>query len=298
MKYVKLLHNPKAGGREYTRDQLVSIIHAAGFNCRYSSTKSKGWEKLDPGRMDFLVVAGGDGTIRKVAGRLLQRRLLDKKIPISVFPLGTANNIAVTLGITHKPEDVAGTWSEACVKKLDAGRIYGIRKSKFFLEAFGYGVFPLLMKEMKKRNNNISDPQERQLTAWQALRDIITSFKPHFCKLLIDGIEHEGEFLSVEIMNMCSVGPNLNLAPLATPQDGKLDVVLITEQQREEFAIYIENKIRGREEPFVFESIKARHIEVYWDGTVMHSDEEIIRLKQPARIKVELLEGVLDFYTA
>jgi diacylglycerol kinase family enzyme len=108
----------------------------------------KDWEKIETSAVDFIVVAGGDGTVRKLAHELLDRRLIDKKLPIALLPLGTANNIAKTLGKKGEPEEIIQGWKEHEIKKFDVGRIEGIKKHKFFIERYGYGVFPRLMKEM------------------------------------------------------------------------------------------------------------------------------------------------------
>src|SRR5688572_2743151 len=110
MKSANLLHNPKAGGGEYSKKRLTALIRAAGFDCSYSSTKKRGWEKIEAADGDFIVLAGGDGTVRKVAGGLL-----DKNVPIGVLPLGTANNIAKTLGLhpdNMSIEDIIEAWSD------------------------------------------------------------------------------------------------------------------------------------------------------------------------------------------
>src|ERR1044072_2398775 len=106
MKIARLFHNPTAGEGEHTRKKLVSLMEAAGFDCSYSSTKKKRWEKIESKDTDFIVIAGGDGTVRKVAEELLDQKVLNKILPIGLLPLGTANNIAKTLNIPSDPEVV------------------------------------------------------------------------------------------------------------------------------------------------------------------------------------------------
>ena len=134
MKFAKLLHNPEAGEGDYSKKELISLIQSAGFGCSYSSTKKKGWEKIEAKETDFIILAGGDGTVRRIAAHLLDKRLLDKKLPIALLPLGTANNIAKTLGILGStPEEVIRQWTETNIKKFDVGRIYGLDEAEFFL---------------------------------------------------------------------------------------------------------------------------------------------------------------------
>lgn len=291
MKSANILHNPKAGEGEFTGKKLIRLIEASGLKCSYSSTKKRGWEKIEPADTDLIILAGGDGTVRKVAGELL-----DKKLPIGLIPLGTANNIAKTLGITGTVSEIIEAWNHRNIKKYDIGRIYGLKKSGFFLEGFGYGVFPRLMKEMKNKTENMSNSTERNInTALEELHDIILTSKARYCKIALDGADYSGKFLLAEVMNTQSIGPNLNLAPFADPGDGSFEVILISERQRDEFANYVLNKLNGIEQPPVFNILKAKNLEIYWEGKLLHVDDEIIQLKEPVEIKIKLQEGVLEF---
>jgi diacylglycerol kinase family enzyme len=291
MKIATLLHNPKAGEGEYTKKKLTSIIQSRGFRCSYSSTKRKGWEKIESADSDFIILAGGDGTVRKVAGKLL-----DKKLPIGLIPLGTANNIAKTLGITGDARQIIESWQDKNVKKYDVGRIYGLKKADFFLEGFGYGLFPRLMKEMKKHEERLTDSPEQNLKlALEVLHDIILQSKARYCKITVDGADYSGKFLLAEVMNTQSIGPNLNLAPFADPGDGSFEVILISERQREEFAAYVHNKLHGVEQPPIFNILKAKNLEIYWEGRLLHVDDEIIQLKDPKEVRIKIQEGVLEF---
>src|SRR6187402_2942275 len=82
LKSAKLIHNPTAGEAEDVTEHLIDGIENAGYSCSYSSTKEDGWEKIDTKQTDFLIVAGGDGTIRKTV-----LAFLDKRLPIGLIPM-------------------------------------------------------------------------------------------------------------------------------------------------------------------------------------------------------------------
>jgi diacylglycerol kinase (ATP) len=297
MKFAKLLHNPEAGHGEYGKKELISMIQSAGYGCSYSSTKEKGWEKIESKDTDFIILAGGDGTVRRVSGELLNQKLLDRKLPIALLPMGTANNIAKTLGLAGiEYEELIGKWNEKSIKKFDVGRIYGIKKTKFFLESFGFGIFPDLMEAMRKFDKEPGDPEKNLQTALEKLHTIIMKAAAHYCKINIDGVEHKGNYLLVEVMNTTSMGPKLQLAPLADPGDGFFDVILISEKQREQFATYVENKLAGKEEAPFFNLLRAKRLDIFWDGTAAHVDDEMIELKKPGEIEIDLRQGLLEFF--
>jgi len=130
----------------------------------------------------------------------------------------------------------------------------------------------------------------------KVLHEVIFRANSKYCKIKIDGLEHKGNYLLVEVMNTTSIGPKLNLAPLADPGDGKFDVILISEKQREQFAEYVEKKIQGEETVSFFELLRAKKLEIFWDGVKAHIDDEIVQLKHPTSIEIELLHGLLEFF--
>ena len=295
MKIAKLLHNPTAGDEEHSKQHLVSMIEANGFECRYSSTKKKGWEDIEEDT-DFIICAGGDGTVRKIAQELLNRKILSKIWPIGLLPMGTANNIANTLEIRGETESIVKAWNEEKIKNFDVGIIYHGADISFFLESFGYGIFPYLMKEMKKIDDDeFSSPEDKIHQALKKMHQIVLSYESRYCHLVIDGIDYSGKFLLAEVMNIRSIGPNLYLAPQADPGDGQLDVIVVPEAEKDKFADYLLNKINGFEETFKFTAVKGKEIEISWEGTHVHVDDEIFKIGKADNIKINLKEGLLEF---
>lgn len=295
MKYAKIIHNPGAGNGEPNQKKLISLVESSGYKCNYSSVKKEGWEKLKFKKEDFILVAGGDGTVRKVARQLLGLKLLEKPLPIALLPLGTANNIANSLKISEEQEAAIKTWKFENITSFDVAKVHGLEEPTFFLEGMGFGIFPELIRKMKKSKKMEEPPKLKLARSLELLLEIILSYKPKPCQLKMDGMECSGKFLLAEVMNTPSIGPNLKLAPSANPGDGELEVVLIPEGQREEFAAYVRNKIAGREAPPFFTTIKARKLEIRWEDSYLHVDDDFFELNEPVTLKVEILQGVLEF---
>ena len=295
MKRVKLLHNPRAGDEKHDKDMLTSLLKANGLECNYASLKEKGWNVFEPAS-DFIAVAGGDGTIRKVIKELLRQKHNDKIWPIAVLPFGTANNIARTLGLVGKTEDIIKSWRKEKIKKYDFGRAVYNGEVSFFLESVGYGIFPYLMREMKKTGKEeTEDPEEKMKAALKLLHKITLSYIPRYCQLEIDGADYSGKFLLTEIMNTRSIGPNLILAPNAATDDGILNVVLVTEKDKDKFAGYLLNKLKDKEKTYKFSDIKAKQIKISWDGTHIHADDKVIKFKNNTEVSIEIKSGLLEF---
>jgi diacylglycerol kinase family enzyme len=174
--------------------------------------------------------------------------------------------------------------------------VYGLGKRRFFLEGVGFGVFPRLMKEMKKqKNDSINNPEKKLKTAVEILHDIVQTYKAKTCIIKIDGIEYSGKFLLAEVMNTRSIGPNLNLAPFADPGDGLFEVVLIPEGRRSEFLKYLETKADGNERLTFFHTFSANKLEIFWKGKGMHIDDELMTLDKPKKVNILLQKGALRF---
>ena len=134
-------------------NKLVRQFEKARYEVLYASIKQEGWEQALSERVDRVVIAGGDGTVSRLAPWLAGR-----KIPFCVLPLGTANNCARSLGQMHTVESiVAGLRSER-IKQLDLGILTSSAGHRIFIEAIGIGLLAELMSNMrtlKKRNPEI-----------------------------------------------------------------------------------------------------------------------------------------------
>jgi diacylglycerol kinase family enzyme len=295
MKRATLLHNPTAGDNDFSQKELVKLIESEGFECTYSSVKEEGWDNFQL-ETDFLIIAGGDGTVRRIAKAMMQRKRLDKQYPIALFPHGTANNIAGALQIVGEEEDIVKSWHSEKRKRFDIGKVYGLGEDRFFLEGFGYGVFPRLMKVMSKIEQEIGDSVEEKLKATLAvLYDVVLNYEARDCRIKVDGVEHSGKYLMVEVMNIRSIGPNLVLVPHADPGDGELEVVMIPEAQRSELESFVLGQINGQESTFNFTTIKAKNVELFWDGKDLHIDDERVKVEKPVEIRIEIQPDMLNF---
>ena len=294
MKKAQILHNPNAGKGEYTKKELIAIVEAQGYECGYSSTKEKGWKEMDDD-VDFLILAGGDGTVRKVVVKLLDKEE-GKNPPIALLPLGTANNISKALGINGHAKEIISNLDKDKRKKFDTGKISGLEEGTLFLESFGYGIFPELMKLMKEKPvENVETPEDEIKKAQQRVHNIILSHTAEEFTITIDGMEHTGKYLMAEVMNISSIGPNMGLSPHSDPGDGEFEVVLIPESQREEFASYISHKINGEEKTYIPLIVKGSEISIDTEADLLHIDDELIEPKKPGKITIRPNRGMIEF---
>ncbi|HTJ26391.1 MAG TPA: diacylglycerol kinase family protein [Candidatus Limnocylindria bacterium] len=71
--------------------------------------------------VDVVLVGGGDGTLLRALPGLVETGL-----PLAILPLGTFNELARTLGVPTKPEEVAALIDEGVPLPVDVGRVNGV----------------------------------------------------------------------------------------------------------------------------------------------------------------------------
>lgn len=296
MKFGTILHNTGAGDEAHEGEDLMELLHQNGFEGRYLSVDERGWKDFEF-HTDFLIVAGGDGTVRKVVKALLDRKMIAKTWPIALLPLGTANNIAKTLQLPRNTAEAISGWQHSKTKRFDVGCLYYKKKAGFFLESFGYGLFPYLMMEMKKRfdDDDFDAPNEKIKAALKLLHQLIPGYKAKKCRLRIDEVDYSGKFLMLEVMNSRSMGPNLQLAPHADPGDGLLDVVMVPEEDKDRLMQHVLNRANGVEDDFSFNSVRGKNIVISWEGSHVHVDDETLKIKEEQEVRIETKKELLEF---
>jgi diacylglycerol kinase family enzyme len=80
---------------------------------------------------DAVVLGGGDGTLSRSA-----QALLDVDRPLGILPLGTANDLARTLGIPQEPAGACAIIAGGRLRPIDLGRVDGT----LFLNAAALGL--------------------------------------------------------------------------------------------------------------------------------------------------------------
>jgi diacylglycerol kinase family enzyme len=293
MNKVLVIHNPSAGDEKHGKEQLLTALNEHGYTTEYRSTDDDGWKEFDD-QPDILLIAGGDGTVRTVVKQLLKKDFPEKALKLALIPMGTANNISKALNIEGNEKQIIGSLDE--VKPFDVGKVNNIPGSDFFLESFGYGVFPYLMMEMDKQTDvEDDDPKEKLSRALKLLLEIIDKYEAKECSLHVDGMDHSGKFILAEVMNTPSIGPNLKLSPYSDPGDGMFELVLVPGKDKERFRRYVQSRCEGNDDHYSFPIIKGRDISICWEGTHVHIDDQTVKLKAGDKVDIKLHHALIEF---
>jgi diacylglycerol kinase family enzyme len=269
-----LVHNASAGTREPTKEELIALLEGAGYRVKYRNSKRPDLEaKLDK-QGDLVIAAGGDGTIAKVAKILLGKP--EQVAPLAILPLGTANNIARSLGITETPEAIVARWSHEPIRKLSHGIVHAHWGEQRFIEGVGLGS---LAEATAPKSKDAKSRDQRIHQGRVAFRRSIKHAKPERLYVTVDGTRIEDEVVLIEIMNIRQVGPRLRLAPSADPGDDLLDVAYVTTEHRDSLLEWLDALIDGKLDEAVagpppVATIPGRKITIAWNGMDLRIDDK------------------------
>lgn len=270
--HVTLMHNPKAGTEALSRKELLREFQRAGHKVTYHSVKDDGVGRVLKKPGDVVVVAGGDGTVGKIGAQLRGR-----DVPLAILPLGTANNIARALGLHGNHEQLIRALAGSHVVKLDVGVARGPWGEMPFLEGAGAGLFPRMLSDhASNRRQGVPDAVDAlggMRGGVHFLQQLLHTFRGPECVIRLDGKELRGRFLLIEALNIPAIGPALELAPRAHPDDGFLDVVTISERQRRKLDAYLGARLANKA-PAGFTTHRTRRLQFSCAPTEFHFDDK------------------------
>ena len=298
VKKAQIIHNLMAGNAEHKKDDLIAKVEDVAGEVHYLSTDNPRWSDFTENSPDVIFLGGGDGTVHKLAEVLLRDNTMKQRTPVCLLPLGTANNIAKTLEIPKGMESISQK-SFNQYERFDIGRIRISGKEHFFLEAAGFGIFPRLVSEMDKKDDDSDTAAEELERSMETLLQVITDYKAQPADILADDKHISGSFLLVELMNIKYIGPNFEIAPEADISDGHLDLVLVRKENRFQLLEYVkalvENKKSNNEFSAFAESYKVKNVRMSWGGKDIHVDDEPVPNYKGENLQAEVEPDALRF---
>lgn len=221
-KRIHIIVNPAAGKPEPILNTLNGVFRAAGIGWDVSITQESGDAHryaLEAAQSGAHVVAayGGDGTVMEAA-----MALRETQTPLAILPGGTANLMAVEMGI---PRDLAKAAEIACsetsqVRQVDMGRLGA---DKYFILRVGIGFAARKVAYADRQLKDRFGILAYSIAALKALKD---TNKAHY-RLVLDGEQVEVEGLTCLVDNAGNVGVS-GISPVRgiSVSDGLLDVII------------------------------------------------------------------------
>ncbi|MEA2632753.1 MAG: hypothetical protein QOE66_2972 [Chloroflexota bacterium] len=205
-----------------------------------------------------IVAAGGDGSAYLVA-----HELLGTDIPLGILPLGSAMNLARSLGIPRDLESAATVLAAGAERVIDVGEAAG----RPFFEAVSIGLSAQLLGAAHALDRG------RYRSIFELI-GVLRRARRSRLRLRLDGQLVEHRALSAVVANMPFTGLALDVAPDASLEDGLLDIRVFRHYSRLEFLRHFWSIAFGRRAytPKVV-SYRARLVSVETAGLPCRADD-------------------------
>ena len=204
------------------QDALVALLAAAGIDCRVFTVDAQDGLAKHLGTAgadaDLVIVAGGDGTISG-----LLPALLEAGKPVGILPLGTANDLAGSLGIPLRLEEAVAVIGAGELCPVDLADMEARGGNRVFVNVatvgFGTDVARAHTGPRKKLLGVLAYP-----LAWL---DAYRGSRPFRAKLTVDGRSIETRAIQVAVGSGTRHGGGLMLSENVRHDDGLLWIYYI-----------------------------------------------------------------------
>ena len=233
---AKVILNPYAGRWKalQQKDKVEAALQAAGITYNLVMTESPGHgtdlaaQAVQEGYSP-IIACGGDGSISEVVNGMVkatQAAGLERPVPLGIFPLGSANDLVINLGLPLDLDKSAQAIAGGKTRLVDLGEVTAyslsgeIVRTRYFDNNSAIGLEPsvtLIQQRIKWLRGTL-----RYLLA--TLIGVIKN--PQWTmRLEWDDGSYEGPVTLVTIGNNPLTGGLFYMTPHADPCDGKLTFV-------------------------------------------------------------------------
>ena len=179
----------------------------------FTTAAGEGFTLARESRADVVVAVGGDGTVSEVA-----RGVLGSDKILGIIPCGSGDGLALHLGISRLPMLAVKALNEGSVTGIDVACMNG---DPFFCTA-GFGLDARVSMEFA-RSTRRGLPRYIELAWEQWLKKDLEQYTISGA----DGVLWQGKAVFVTVANANQWGNQARIAPMASLQDGELDVVVV-----------------------------------------------------------------------
>lgn len=162
--------------------------------------------------VDIVFAVGGDGTVHETA-----KRLIGRKLTLGILPIGSGNGFARHIGLPADPAAALRSCSGGRVVTIDTASV----NDRPFLGVMGIGFDAVIADRFAS-----SSVRGLQTYIREGLR-AFTQFKADEYDLTLNGATMRRRAFVIAVANSGQYGNNARVAPLASLQDGLLDVVIV-----------------------------------------------------------------------
>lgn len=213
MRKLLFIANPLSGGID--KKELLKKIERKlrhSFDVAFTERPGHATQLAREADADIVVAVGGDGTVNEVACGLLGTGKV-----LAIVPSGSGDGLALHMGIGRKVRRAVNTLNHGIITDMDCGLLDG----KPFFCTVGVGLDAEVAWKF-------ASATRRGVWAYISLAwKLWKHYRPQTYTLQIDGQEMVTPAVMVTVANADQWGNQARIAPLASVQDGLLDVVVV-----------------------------------------------------------------------
>lgn len=226
------------------------------------------------GAADLVLLAGGDGTMNAAAPVLMD---LDR--PFGLLPLGTANDLARTLGIPADPPQAAEVIVSGRTVRIDLGMANG----RPFFNVASIGVAAHVSGRMTTEGKRRLGILNYAMTTAQALRDV----HPFDARISADGQVESVRAVQIAVGNGRYYGGGMAIADEAAIDDARLHLYSLGPQSLLRYAALLPLLRSGRQSawPGVI-TMSGQDIRIETDRPLPVNTDGEITTRTPAEFRV------------
>ncbi|MEG4206461.1 lipid kinase [Microcoleus sp. Pol7_A1] len=215
MKKALLLVNQHSRKGQKLSSQATVELQALGFELIVESTDHAS-EIPDTirrykNKVELVIIGGGDGTLNAAI-----EGLIDTKLPLGILPMGTANDLARTLGIPTDLSAACQVIASQKVRLIDLGWVNG----KHFLNVASLGLSVQISQRLTKDVKQRWGVFAYAFTAFQT----ILSSQPFRAEIKVNDQSFNVKTIQIAIGNGRYYGGGMTVAEDATIDDKRLDL--------------------------------------------------------------------------
>ena len=170
---------------------------------------------------DAVVAVGGDGTVNEVARGLVKgygAPRTNNRTALGIIPMGSGNGFARHLNIPIKPQKALEMINHSEPISVD----YGLANGRLFVSTCGTGFDALIADHFAGSN------KRGFATYLQNILHDVFSYSPQTYHLVGDGLDVTHKAFLITFANANQWGYEALIAPKASVQDGKMDIMLMS----------------------------------------------------------------------
>jgi diacylglycerol kinase (ATP) len=247
---------------------------------------------------DVVATASGDGTANEAVNGLMRARAAGfNKTAFTILPVGTGNDMNFGLGHHTELDESLRALAEGYRRRIDVGFVRGgdYPEGRYFANGIGIGFDAVVGFEAVKIRWAVG--LIPYLIA--VVRTIFLYFNAPKVEITLDNETFVQPSLMTSIMNGRRMGGGFMMAPESAPDDGWLDLCIVSQASRIRLFQIIPHFLKGTQatQPEVkmkrTKTVKVRAIEGFLPA---HADGETLCYKGQS-LEVELIPSALDFVT-